>query len=113
MSVSETEQQPTADAARAHGHPTPRDYVNIAVLLGVLTAAEVATYFFELVTWALWVGLTGLALAKFALVVGYYMHLKYDSVIFRRLFVFGVVLAMTVFLLVLGIFALGGSQVTA
>lgn len=115
MSVSGTEQQPATPEARphAHAHPTPRDYVNIAVILALLTAAEVATYFFELVPWALWVGLSGLALAKFALVVGYYMHLKYDSVMFRRVFVFGIVLAVTVFLLVLGIFGLGGSQVTA
>lgn len=115
MSVSGTEQQPaeTEGQAHTHAHPTPRDYVNIAVLLFVITAAEVVTYFFEIVPWALWTVLTGLAIAKFALVVGYYMHLKYDSVMFRRLFVFGVVLAVTVFLLVLGIFGLGGSQVAA
>jgi cytochrome c oxidase subunit 4 len=90
----------------ASHHPSPRDYVNIAVILAVITAAEVATYFFELPTWALVGGLTGMAIAKFAMVVGFYMHLKYDSRMFRRVFVFGVLLATTVFLLVLGIFTL-------
>ncbi|MBW3577669.1 MAG: cytochrome C oxidase subunit IV family protein [Actinobacteria bacterium] len=88
-------------------HPTPRDYVNIAIVLAIITAAEVMTYFFRLPGWALWGGLTGMAIAKFTLVVGFYMHLRYDSRMFRRVFLFGLILATTVFLLVLGVFAVG------
>lgn len=105
--MSSTDTQATPSEAHAHAHPTPRDYVNIAVVLGVITAAEVMTYYFRLPRWALWTGLTAMAIAKFALVVGYYMHLKYDSRMFRRVFVFGIGLAVTVFLLVIGIFAVG------
>lgn len=92
----------------AGGHPTPRQYVNIALILGVLTAAEVAASFIELPGPLFLGGLISLAVAKFFLVVGYYMHIKFDSVMFRRLFAFGVILAVSVFLLVLGLFALSG-----
>lgn len=88
-----------------HSHPTPRQYVNIALFLGAITAIEVATYYFRLPTWALWTFLTLLAIAKFATVVGYYMHLKFDNRMFRRVFAFGLALALSVFLLVIGIFA--------
>lgn len=105
-----TERDTSAHAAgeqpHVHGHPTPRDYVNIALLLGALTAIEVATFYFELPAWALWTFLTLLAVAKFVTVVGYYMHLKFDNRMFRRVFTFGMVLAVTVFLLVVGIFGL-------
>lgn len=90
-----------------HSHPAPRQYVNIAIFLAVITAVEVATYYFALPAWALWTFLTLLAIAKFATVVGYYMHLKFDNRMFRRVFTFGIILAVTVFMLVLGIFALG------
>ncbi len=99
--------------AEATHHPTARDYVNVAVLLAVLTALEVMTYFFELPQWAFIGGLTALAIGKFATVVGYYMHLKFDSRIFRRMFVFGLMLAISVFLLVLAIMFFGPGFVEA
>jgi cytochrome c oxidase subunit IV len=55
--------------------------------------------------------LTVLAVSKFGLVVAWYMHLKFDSAMFRRMFVFGIILAVTVFTLVLGLFALKGVDV--
>jgi len=48
-----------------------------------------------------------LALVKFATVVGYFMHLKFDSRILRRLFVTGLILAVAVYcayMLTLGVF---------
>ena len=37
-------------------------------------------------------------IVKFAIVCGYFMHLQYDNPIFRRVFVFGLVLAVVVYL---------------
>ncbi len=108
MSATETE-SPSADPRsrpHAHAHPTPGDYVRIAALLAVITALEVLTYFYDIVRWAFIGTLVLLSFAKFVLVVGWFMHLKFDSKMFKRVFVFGIVLALSVFLLVLAIFAL-------
>jgi hypothetical protein len=40
-------------------------------------------------------------IAKFAIVAGYFMHLKYDNPLFKRVFVFGLVLAIVVFTIML------------
>ena len=45
--------------------------------------------------------LCALALAKATMVAMYFMHLKFDSKLFRRLFVTGIVLAFVVFTIVL------------
>jgi hypothetical protein len=38
---------------------------------------------------------------KFAIVCAYFMHLKYDNPLFRRIFVFGLVLAVAVYCIAL------------
>jgi cytochrome c oxidase subunit 4 len=87
----------------AHDHPTDASYVKIALILGVITAAEVGTYFWEDLfgkvpsTTALILTLFPMMIAKFAIVCGYFMHLKFDNKIFRRVFVFGLVLATAVY----------------
>ena len=104
MSTAEAHAQ--ADHAPADHHPTPRDYVRIGVVLAVLTAMEIATSYIAIPRWMMMSGLIGMAALKFGLVVAWYMHLKFDSKLFRRLFVFGLILAITTFLVVLGLFAL-------
>jgi cytochrome c oxidase subunit IV len=47
MSSTETASQLAADEHHAGHHPTPRDYVRIAVILAILTALEVSTYFVD------------------------------------------------------------------
>ena len=87
----------------AHDHPTDASYVKIAIILGVITGAEVGTYFWEDLfgkqpsTTALILTLFPMMIAKFAIVCGYFMHLKFDNKIFRRVFVFGLVLATAVY----------------
>ena len=86
----------------AHHHPTPRQYVQIAVLLGVLTGIEVGLYYTEptlgkLVTPALLL----LAAIKFGLVVGYYMHLKYEKRLLTGFFGAGFLLAGMIYAVVL------------
>jgi cytochrome c oxidase subunit 4 len=91
---------------REHEHPTDRQYVVIALILGAITAAEVSTYFFvDNPYHPLNVGALGvMMIAKFAIVCGYFMHLKFDNPLFRRIFVFGLVLAVVVYLVMLTTF---------
>lgn len=106
MATTSSPQVAEPHGAGTHAHPTPGDYVRIALVLGTITAIEVATYYFQIARWAFISSLIVLSVAKFALVVGWYMHLKFDSRMFRRVFVFGLMLAVCVFLLVLAIFVL-------
>lgn len=94
-----------------HEHPSDRQYVKIALILGVLTALEVFTYFesvHNLGDAALYVILIVLMILKFIYVVAWFMHLKFDSVLFRRVFVAGVVLALGVYLVMLTAFRIWG-----
>lgn len=88
-----------------HEHPTDRKYVQIALILGVITAFEVGTYFLDDPSTGLLVGLLfPMMIAKFAIVCGYFMHLKFDNPLFRRIFVAGLVLAVIVYLIVFSTF---------
>ena len=94
---------PADEHGHEHAHPSDGDYVRIALILGVITAFEVATYFWEDLfgskpsTMALVLTLFPMMIAKFIIVAGYFMHLKYDNPLFKRVFVFGLVLAIAVF----------------
>jgi cytochrome c oxidase subunit 4 len=97
--------------AAGHEHPSDRQYVKIALILGALTALEVATYFesvHNLNDAALYVILIVLMVMKFVYVVAWFMHLKFDSVLFQRIFVAGVVLALGVYLVMLTAFRIWG-----
>ena len=94
-----------------HEHPSDRQYVKIALILGGLTALEVFTYFesvHNLGDAALYVILVVLMVLKFIYVVAWFMHLKFDSVLFRRVFVAGIVLALGVYLVMLTAFRIWG-----
>ncbi len=80
--------------AHAHGdHPTPRLYVQVALVLFVLTAMEFSTYFIEFggMTTPMLVILMAI---KFVMVAGFFMHLKFDSKLFSRLMYGGLLLAL-------------------
>jgi cytochrome c oxidase subunit IV len=87
--------EPEYDGPALSAHD--KQYIGIGFLLAVLTAVEVGLYFVEkngsisgaTNTWTLLV----LAFIKFSVVAGYFMHLKLDNPIFKRLFVVGAVLA--------------------
>ncbi len=81
MPVGEAGQEGhAAPSERAHqqAHPSSRVYINIAVILAVITAVEVATYYIPALAGVIVPILLVLSLAKFVLVVGYFMHLKFD-----------------------------------
>jgi caa(3)-type oxidase subunit IV len=90
-------------------HPGPRQYVIVALVLAVLTGIEVALFYMDFVPQGVVVGsLMVLMTLKFAIVALWFMHLRFDSRIFRRLFITGIILAITVFMIVLltfGVFA--------
>lgn len=77
--------------AGAHPHPTPRDYWLIAVILGVITGAEIAVTYVDLLSSVVAPLLLIMGAAKFVIVVGWYMHLRHDAPIYRRLFLIGIV----------------------
>ncbi|MGQ0679584.1 MAG: cytochrome C oxidase subunit IV family protein [Actinomycetota bacterium] len=72
-------------------------YVKIAVILMIITAAEVGVVY--VTSWAgiLREVLGIMMVVKFVLVGAYFMHLKFDSRVFRRFFILGIVLALAVF----------------
>lgn len=72
-------------------HPRPRDYWLIALLLAVITAAEVAVTYIDALDAAVAPLLLVMAAAKFIIVVGWFMHLRFESKLYRRLFLIGIV----------------------
>jgi cytochrome c oxidase subunit IV len=102
-----SEQLEPVEAAELAHHPTPRRYVMIAVVLAVITLGEVAIYYIESIEPLLVPILIVFAFLKFLLVASWFMHLRFDSRLFRRLFVTGLVLAALVFVVVLSTFFFG------
>lgn len=87
------------DADHDHGHDhglSDFGYIKIAIILAVLTAIEVATYFVDFGVLEV-PSLLILMVVKFQIVVSYFMHLKFDNKVFTWLFVGGLVLALAVF----------------
>ena len=101
-------------SAEAHDHPSPAQYWKIAGVLAVLTAIEVAMYYIdqELELGVLNAGvLIALSTMKFIIVVGWFMHLKFERPLLSRFFTAGFVLACGLYLVVLsalGVVAIRG-----
>lgn len=106
----EAEQEYQASTEQeGHAHPSDRSYVGIAVILAVITAAEVATFYFEEELGGLLVpALMVMMVVKFAMVVAWFMHLKFDSTLFTRVFVSGLFLAVGVYVVALTTFRFFG-----
>ena len=82
---------PTAHPAEAHAehqHPGWSTYWKVATILTIITIGEVWMYYIPAVvaSRAFVPGLLILSACKFAIVVMFYMHLKYDHKLFRTLF---------------------------
>jgi cytochrome c oxidase subunit 4 len=90
-----------------HGsHPDVRQYVLIAVVLVIITAFEIATSYLNTAhtNWII-IALGAMAIVKFVLVTGWYMHMKSDHPLFRRFFILGIVLASIVYGIVFLVFS--------
>lgn len=81
------------DESTAHPHEVPhpgaRQYMVIAATLTVLTIVEVAIFYIEPIKQSPFLApiLLFLSAVKFAMVVMFYMHLKFDPRLFSALFV--------------------------
>jgi cytochrome c oxidase subunit IV len=100
--------EPAGDHDDHAGHPSEAKYVKIALILAAITAVEVGLFYKSFSSEAANNAvLILLAAVKFVIVAGYFMHLKFDNRILRRLFVTGIVLASfcyIAYLLTLGVF---------
>jgi cytochrome c oxidase subunit 4 len=97
-------------AAATHGggggHATVRTYINVAIVLALITAVEVATLYIPgIPNWLLVGSLLVMSALKFYLVVGFFMHLKYDHQIMRALFVGPLIIAIAIILAVMALFS--------
>ncbi|MGH7383580.1 MAG: cytochrome C oxidase subunit IV family protein [Candidatus Rokuibacteriota bacterium] len=101
---------PHGTAAATHGggggHATVKTYVNVAIVLAIITAMEVATLYIPGIPNPLLVGsLIVMSALKFYLVVGFFMHLKYDHQIMRALFVGPLLIAIIIILAIMALFS--------
>ncbi|MHB1140002.1 MAG: cytochrome C oxidase subunit IV family protein [Microthrixaceae bacterium] len=101
--VSNVDDDSPVHPGEHHSHgPTDGQYFIIFWVLVVLTALEVSTYW-----WEDWFGeaahkiavplLIVLMIVKFFLVALYFMHLKFDPKLMKRIFYFGMLLAIIVY----------------
>ncbi len=82
-------------------HPSAKEYIRIGVILAVLTAMEIGASYADVNPAVLIPSLYILAFVKFALVVLWFMHLRFDDRRYARFFVMGLALAATLYLIVL------------
>ncbi|HET6790893.1 MAG TPA: cytochrome C oxidase subunit IV family protein [Actinomycetota bacterium] len=102
MALEQREVEAPAEHAGTHGgHPSPKEYVRIGVILGVLTALEIGASYAGVGTGILIPTLFILAVVKFALVVMWFMHLRFDDRRYARFFVMGLAGASVLYLIVL------------
>ena len=88
-------------------HFTDNKYIVVAVILGVITAAEVAASYIDL--GPVFVPLLLFLMAmKFFIVVSFFMHLRFDSRVFTWMFYSGLFLAVGVYVAALTMFHFWG-----
>ena len=88
-----------------HEHPTWREYKWVALVLTLITIGEVWVYYTSIKDTPIFVPLLLLMSAvKFAIVVAFYMHLKYDHKIFRALFTGPLMIAIATLISLLFLF---------
>ena len=86
------------DEDRGQEHLTDSTYIKIALILVAITTIEVAIYYIQ---WfhdsgSLVPSLAVLSLAKFIIVISYYMHLKVDDARYRYIFIGGLIFAAAI-----------------
>jgi cytochrome c oxidase subunit 4 len=95
-----------ASEGAQHEHPTWAIYKWVALLLTAITVVEVWCYYLPAFTATPMFVPTLLVLSgvKFAIVVMFYMHLRYDHPLFRALFSGPLAIAMTTIVVLLFLF---------
>ncbi len=85
-------------------HPTPLTYIKVGAVLAIITAVEVWLVYQPALRDILIAPLLLLSGLKFALVVLFFMHLKFDSRLLSALFSGGLILALSVALALMALF---------
>ena len=85
---------PTNDTQAAHAVEQSKFglYVEIAMLLAVITGLELVTVYLPFMKWLLVTVLVVLSTVKFMFVIFYFMHLRWDKAFCTILFFIGLVL---------------------
>ncbi|MFN2400029.1 MAG: cytochrome C oxidase subunit IV family protein [Gemmatimonadaceae bacterium] len=98
------------DAEHAGDHPDWSTYKWVALILTAITIVEVWIYYIPtfVASRAFVPSLLIMSAVKFAIVVMFYMHLKYDHKIFRALFVGPLLVAVSI---IIGLMLLFGQVV--
>lgn len=87
-----------------HAHPTPGQYWKIAAFLALVTAVEVVMFYVDrqlelgFINSAI---LIVLSAVKFLVVIGWFMHVRFEKPIISRFFGAGFTLAIILYLVVL------------
>jgi cytochrome c oxidase subunit 4 len=84
----------SAAADAAHEHASVRTYVYVALVLTAITALEVGVIYIRFLTPIIVPLLLAMSLAKFVLVVMFFMHLRYDARPLTVVFVGPLVIAL-------------------
>jgi cytochrome c oxidase subunit IV len=84
----------TGAPAAAHEHASVRTYVYVALVLTVITGLEVGVIYIRLLTPIIVPLLLAMSLAKFVLVVMFFMHLRYDARPLAAIFVGPLLIAL-------------------
>ncbi|HEY4132018.1 MAG TPA: cytochrome C oxidase subunit IV family protein [Gemmatimonadaceae bacterium] len=88
-----------------HEHPTWKQYKWVALILTLITIAEVWVYYTPFKDSPLFVPvLLIMSAVKFAIVVLFYMHLKYDHKLFKALFTGPLMIAICTLIALMALF---------
>jgi len=88
-------------------HASVATYIKVALVLTALTGIEVGAIYIRALTPILIPTLLVLSLAKFSLVVLFFMHLRYDTRTLSFIFVGPLLIALAVFLAVIALIGAG------
>jgi len=93
MSASSPAATHSGHASHDHGESKFQIYVEIAMLLAVITGVEIVAVYLPFAKWLLITSLVVLSAVKFLFVIFYFMHLRWDKPFCTILFFIGLVLA--------------------
>ena len=79
------------------------------MILALLTALEVSTYFFDFGPLGIPL-LVGLMIVKFLMVAGFFMHLRFDVPLYTRLLYTGLFFALVLYTITLVVISLDGGD---
>lgn len=103
MTTEQTQTDITAHDSHAEHGMSNAGYIKIALILAVITALEVSTYYIDFGPFFM-PSLLIMMVVKFVMVVSYFMHLKFDNKIFSWMFYTGLFLAIGVYIAALSTF---------